>query len=203
MKVTNFDKEMQKIIARHKAKDEKPRLLMHSCCAPCSTSCIERIKDFFNVTIYYYNPNLDSESEFNLRRDEQIRYCKTVGIECVVEPYDKSEFLNAVKGLEGCHEGGDRCVKCFYLRLNKTAQKALQEGYDYFTTTLTVSPLKNSNKLNQIASEIAIKTGINYLPSDFKKNNGYLRSIELSRQNQLYRQNYCGCEFSKRAILEK
>lgn len=203
MRLVNFDKEMQKIIATHAKNGEKPRLLMHSCCAPCSSACIERVKDFFELSIYYYNPNMNSEEEFNLRRDEQIKYCKTVGVDCKVEQYDKKEFLSIVKGVETCMEGGARCEKCFYLRLKKTAEKAKENGYDYFTTTLTVSPLKNANKLNEIGNKIANEIGVKFLPSDFKKNNGYLRSIELSKQNNLYRQNYCGCEFSKRVIPEK
>ncbi len=200
MRIVNFDKEMQKIITEQEKKGNKPRLLMHSCCAPCSTACIERVKDFFELTVYYYNPNIDCEKEFDLRRDEQIKYCKTVGVDCQVEQYDESEFLSAVKGLEDCKEGGTRCEKCFYLRLKKTAESAKANGYDYFTTTLTVSPLKNAKKLNEIGNQIAEQVGVKFLPSDFKKNNGYLRSIELSKQNGLYRQNYCGCKFSKRAI---
>lgn len=200
MRQINYDKEMQKIIKEHLEKGEKPRLLMHSCCAPCSTACIERVKDFFELSIYYYNPNMDSLEEYSLRLTEQEKYCLSLGLDCIKEDYDNESFLQAVKGKEHCHEGGERCAKCFYLRLKKTAEYAKQSGYDYFTTTLTVSPLKNASKLNQIGQEIEREVGVKFLPSDFKKNNGYLRSIELSKQNQMYRQNYCGCVFSKRAV---
>lgn len=200
MRVNNFDKEMEKIILGLKRKGEKPKLLLHSCCAPCSTACIERIKDAFDITVYYYNPNLDTEEEFNLRAKEQLRYCGEVGVNCIVENYNKSEFLSAATGLEHLPEGGARCLECFNLRLKKTAEKAKEHGFEYFTTTLTVSPLKNANKLNEIGKAVADKIGVKFLPTDFKKKNGYLRSIELSKEYNLYRQNYCGCEFSKNSL---
>ena len=191
----NFDNEMQKIV--DKIGDARPKLLMHSCCAPCSTACIERVKDFFDLAIYYYNPNMDTEAEFALRANEQKRLCDSLQVEFINEEYNKQEFLCAIKGLESEMEGGKRCLKCFYLRLNKTAEKARELGYEYFTTTLTVSPLKNAKIINEIGQEIEKQTGVKFLPCDFKKRGGYLRTIELSKQFKLYRQNYCGCEFSK------
>ena len=200
MRVNNFDREMEKIISGLKAEGKRPKLLLHSCCAPCSTACIERLASAFDLTVYYYNPNLDTEEEFNLRAKEQLRYCEEIGVDCIVEKYDKSEFLQIATEFENIPEGGVRCFKCFNLRLSKTAQKAKEHGFEYFTTTLTVSPLKNAAKLNEIGKAVSEKVGVKFLPTDFKKKNGYLRSIELSKQNNLYRQNYCGCEFSKNAI---
>ncbi len=200
MRIVNYDKEMEKIINTHSTRGEKPKLLLHSCCAPCSTACIERLKDFFELTVYFYNPNLDSEEEFSLRAKEQVRYCESELVDVYVEKYVPQEFYNVVKGLEHVLEGGARCEKCFYLRLKRTAEKAKELGFDYFTTTLTVSPLKNATKLNQIGQNIEREVGVKFLPTDFKKRNGYLRSIQLSKENELYRQNYCGCEFSKGAI---
>lgn len=194
----NFDREMNNIMDAAKEKGVKPTLLMHSCCAPCSTSCLERVKDYFDVTVYYYNPNLDTVEEFNHRATEQQRLCKELKVNCVVEEYDKSEFLSAVIGLEDCLEGGARCAKCFELRLKRTAEKAKELGAEYFTTTLTVSPLKNAKLINAIGEKIGKDLGVKFLPSDFKKQNGYKRSVELSKEFDLYRQNYCGCEFSKR-----
>ena len=203
MRQVNFDKEMQKIIDAHAKKGEKPRLLMHSCCAPCSTACIERVKDFFDLTIYFYNPNMDSQSEYDLRLNEQEKYCKAQGVNFVFEPYQNEQFLSVAKGFEHYNEGGARCERCFDLRLRKTAEYAKQNGFDYFATTLTVSPLKNAKKLNEIGLKIESEVMVKFLPSDFKKNNGYLRSTELSKENNMYRQNYCGCVFSKRAVPEQ
>ena len=200
MRVENYDKQMQKILSELKSNVVKPKLLLHSCCAPCSSACIERIKDFFDLAVYYYNPNLDAAIEFNLRAYEQKRLCAEFGIECIVEDYNPEEFLRVAKGYENAKEGGARCAKCFYLRLKKTAEKAKEMGYEYFTTTLTVSPLKNAEVINAIGNSVANEVGVKFLPTDFNKRNGYHRSIELSREYELYRQNYCGCEFSKNSI---
>ena len=194
MNKQNFNKLMFEEIQKNK---ERKKLLLHSCCAPCSTACIERLKEFFDLTIFYYNPNIDTEAEFNLRADEQKRFCQKEGIDCIVSSYDKDAFLESAKGLENELEGGKRCEKCFYLRLKKTAQKCKELGYDYFATTLTVSPLKNATLINKIGKQIEEECDVKYLVTDFKKDNGYLRSITLSNENNLYRQNYCGCEFSK------
>lgn len=198
MNKVNYDKEMNKIIESHAKSGEKPTLLLHSCCAPCSTACLERLTPHFNVTVYFYNPNIDSIEEYEKRKSEQIRLCTTLGVSCIVEEHSKSDFTIAVRGLEGEIEGGLRCRKCFSLRLTKTAKKCLECGYDYFTTTLTVSPHKNSQVINEIGKAVSKEVGAKFLPSDFKKGNGFLRSTTLSNEYGLYRQNYCGCEFSKR-----
>ncbi len=192
----NYDLLMIKTI--NSLSGKKPKLLLHSCCAPCSSACLERIKDFFDVTIYYYNPNMDTEEEFLLRAEEQKKLCKILEVDCIIRDYEKDKFLFCAKGYENFPEGGARCEKCFHLRLESTAQFAKENGYEYFATTLTVSPLKNAEKINVVGKEIENKIGVKYLPTDFKKRGGYLRSIELSKEYNLYRQNYCGCEFSKK-----
>ncbi|MBQ6922140.1 MAG: epoxyqueuosine reductase QueH [Clostridia bacterium] len=197
MNRTNFNAEMEKIIAANKKAGIKPKLLLHSCCAPCSSACIERVKDFFDVTVYYYNPNIDGIDEYNKRAKESERLCAEMGINCIIENYSPEEYYSAVKGFENEPEGGARCERCFYLRLKRAAVKAKEENFGYFTTTLTVSPLKNAELLNAIGNKVADETGVKFLPSDFKKKGGYLRSIELSKEYSLYRQNYCGCVFSK------
>lgn len=194
MNKVNYDKLMTDIVSGLKKKE---KLLLHSCCAPCSTACIERLKDYFDLTVYYYNPNMDSQKEYDLRRAEQQKYCEKEKVEIIAEDYLGDQYQKVVVGLEKELEGGKRCEKCFYLRLEKTAQKAKELGYTFFATTLTVSPLKNARLLNELGYEIAKKYDICYLPTDFKKQGGYLRSIELSKQNELYRQNYCGCIYSK------
>ena len=200
MRIENFDKSMQKIIDNLVKEGIKPRLLLHSCCAPCSSACLERIKDYFDITVFYYNPNLDSAEEFSLRANEQERLCAELKVKCVIVDYNADEFLSAAKGLESEREGGARCAECFNLRLSKTAVFAKENGFEYFATTLTVSPLKNAKLLNEIGEKLAEKYGVKYLPTDFKKRGGYQRSIELSREYNLYRQNYCGCAFSKNLI---
>ena len=197
MQVINYDKEMDKIISELKKSGQRPKLLMHSCCAPCSSWCIERVKDYFDLAVYYYNPNIDTEEEYGLRLAEQKRLCESLGVKVIEEPHLKQEFLSKVKGLENLSEGGERCTVCFSLRLLKTAKRAKENGYEYFTTTLTVSPVKNAREINRIGKEIEKITGVKFLPSDFKKKGGFLKSIELSKKYSLYRQNYCGCEFSK------
>ncbi len=200
MRIENFDKSMQKIIDNLVKEGVKPHLLLHSCCAPCSSACLERIKDYFDITVFYYNPNLDSKEEFTLRANEQKRLCAELEVKCVIVDYNADEFLSAAKGLESEREGGARCAECFNLRLSKTAVFAKENGFDFFATTLTVSPLKNAKLLNEISEKLAEKYGVKHLPTDFKKRGGYQRSIELSREYNLYRQNYCGCAFSKNLI---
>ncbi|MBR5191999.1 MAG: epoxyqueuosine reductase QueH [Clostridia bacterium] len=196
--VKNYNKEMQNIILQLQKEKKKPTLLLHSCCAPCSSSVIERLKPYFEITVYYYNPNIDSLEEYQLRFNEQKRLCELLGVNFFGEQHLKEQFLNCVKGYEKEVEGGSRCKLCFNLRLNKTAEFASNNGYEFFTTTLSVSPLKNSALLNEIGFEIAKEKKVKFLYADFKKQNGYIRSIELSKEYGLYRQNYCGCEFSKR-----
>jgi len=174
---------------------DRPKLLLHSCCAPCSSAVIERIKDIFDLTVYYYNPNIDTDEEYQKRRQEQIALCNKLGVAVISEEHDARDFLTAVKGFEDQIEGGARCDICFYLRLKKTAEKAEEIGAKYFMTTLTVSPKKNAKKVNDAGERASGK--VEYIPSDFKKKEGYKRSIELSKRYGLYRQNYCGCKFSK------
>ena len=193
----NYNRLMEGVIADLKKNKKRPKLLLHSCCAPCSSACIERLKDAFDLTVYYYNPNIDTISEYNARKEEQQRLCKELQINCIVEDHLQADFYTAVNGKEDLPEGGARCTICYELRLKKTAKKAIELGYEYFATTLTVSPLKDADRLNRIGERIQEELSIKYLPSDFKKKGGYQRSIELSREYNLYRQNYCGCEFSK------
>lgn len=198
----NYQKELEKIIEETVKNSLTPSVLLHSCCAPCSSACLERLADNFSVTVFYYNPNIYPESEYLHRVNEQKRLIREMEFKNKVGfiegENNPKEFYSAVKGLENEPEGGKRCFKCYRLRLLKTAQTAKENGFDYFTTTLTLSPLKNSQKLNEIGQSVAEETGVKFLPSDFKKKNGYLRSIELSKIHNLYRQNYCGCIFSQR-----
>ena len=191
---TNYDLIYQDIV---KNLDHKPTILLHSCCGPCSSSVIDTLKDYFKITIYYYNPNIEPKEEYEKRKSEQIRLIKELGnIDYIDSDYDNASFLEASKGLEQEKEGGLRCPKCFYLRMSKTALKAKEEDFEYFGTTLTVSPHKNSQIINELGKKIEEETNIKYLYSDFKKHNGYLKSIELSKKYNLYRQDYCGCHFS-------
>lgn len=189
-------------------KDQKKgkKLLLHSCCAPCSSGVLDRLIDFFEITIYFYNPNMDSLEEFNKRANEQIRYIKEGygdKIKVVVADYNKNEYLSAVVGYEECLEGGARCEKCFSLRFSKTLEYAEKNGFDYITTTLTVSPYKNAKLINTIGEELCKNSKVDWLFSDFKKSNGYLNSIENSKKFGLYRQDYCGCEFSLQESIKR
>ena len=200
----NYDKKMDEIIS---SLENVPRLLLHSCCAPCSSSVIERLSPHFDITIIYYNPNIEPYEEYNKRKEEEIRFIskyesinKLDIIDC---DYDNDIFHELVKGMEDLQEGGARCHKCYNLRLEATAKKAKELGYDYFSTTLTVSPYKNSQVLNEIGEYLEDKYNIKYLYSDFKKKEGYKRSIELSKEYNLYRQDYCGCIYSKKNDIEE
>ena len=181
-------------------------VLLHSCCAPCSSACIERLCDRCDITVYYYNPNIGEEAEYLKRKEEQIRLIRAYNsekkgkyeIKILDADYDPESFTAMAKGLEDCPERGPRCHKCYELRMRRTAEAALEAGgFDLFATTLTLSPLKDSEAINRIGFKIEEETGMKYLPSDFKKRHGYLRSIELSKEYDLYRQNYCGCIYSK------
>ncbi len=178
-----------------------PTLLLHSCCAPCSSRCIEYLSQFFKIAVLYYNPNIYPEAEYEKRKAEQKRLIEEMPAKYPVSfldcDFESEYFYKAVKGLEKCREGGERCFVCYRLRLEKTANLAKSNSFDYFTTTLTISPLKNAQKINEIGNELSEKYGVKFLPSDFKKREGYKRSIELSREYNLYRQNYCGCIFSQ------
>lgn len=192
---TNYELEYQKII---KNLTQKPTLLLHSCCAPCSSSVLKKVCKNFNVTILYYNPNIYPKEEYLKRKAEQIKLCNLLNIDILDCDYNEDEFLAEVKGLEQETEGGCRCNKCFLIRLEKTAKSAKQNNFDFFGTTLTVSPHKNEQIINKIGKKLQDKYEISFLFSDFKKQNGYLESIKLSKEYNLYRQDYCGCRFSKR-----
>ncbi len=202
----NYDIEMNKIIEK---LDRKPRLLIHSCCGPCSTAVLERLVKYFEIDILFFNPNLDSEEEFDKRVVEQKKVIShmedknhaKIGI--VAVPYNHDEFLNIASGLEKEREGGKRCMRCYYLRLKKAGEYAKAHDYDYFTTTLSISPHKNSQVLNKMGIALGERIGVSYLMSDFKKKNGFKRSVEISEELNLYRQDYCGCEFSKIEALER
>ena len=180
------------------------RLLLHSCCAPCSTTCLERLAPFFDITVYYYNPNIESEEEYQKRANEQERFLSEVhpSVKLVVAPYDSEPFYSTSKGLENHKEGGLRCKNCFELRLGGAVDYAVKNGFDCVTTTLTLSPLKNAELLNTIGESLCSSNNIAWVFSDFKKQGGVLRSVELSKEHSLYRQNYCGCVFSKRQSEE-
>ena len=179
-----------------------PSLLLHSCCAPCSSYCLEYLSQYFKITVLYYNPNLFPAGEYERRVSEQKKLVSALPakypVTLVEMKGEPEEFYSAVKGLEHIREGGERCFACFRLRLERAARYAKENGFDFFTTTLTISPLKNAQKLNEIGEAAGAKFGVRHLPSDFKKKNGYKRSVELSKVYGLYRQDYCGCVFSKR-----
>lgn len=179
------------------------KLLLHSCCGPCSTQVIDVLKDEYDITIYYYNPNIDTNEEYLHRLSEQKRFCKEIGIPVLEDGYFQQDFYSKIKGLEQEKEGGARCSVCFRLRLEKTARKAKELGFDMFGTTLTVSPHKNSFVINSIGHAVEESEGIKFLEGNYKKNDGYKKSIEFSKKYNLYRQNYCGCEFSKKEALER
>ena len=198
----NYNKEMESILEQLKKDNKIPKILLHSCCAPCSSHVISVLTNYFDITILYYNPNIEPQEEYEKRKQEEIKFIneypninKLNIIDC---DYENNLFKDISKGLEEEKEGGARCIKCYYQRLEKTAKIAKELGYDYFATTLTVSPLKNSQKLNEIGLKLQEKYKINYLVSDFKKKDGYKHSIELSAYYNLYRQDYCGCIYSKK-----
>ena len=194
----NYHLECEKEIRRNEGRI--PRLLLHSCCAPCSSSVLEYLSRYFDITLFYYNPNITPAEEYSKRVAELHRLVAEAEypnpVEIIEGRYDSSEFFVIAKGLEDLPEGGERCYRCYRLRLEESAKAAVEGGFEYFTTTLSVSPYKNAAKLNAIGMEMAEKYGVKYLCSDFKKKNGYRRSIELSAQYGLYRQNYCGCIYS-------
>lgn len=196
----NYQKELDRIIQKRGQKT--PRVLLHSCCGPCSSSVLEYITQYFDVTLLWYNPNLYPKEEFDRRFKTQVELIEKMGladkVDILAEPWKSEDYYRRIKGLEDEPEGGKRCAECFRLRLLETARLAKHYGYDYFCTTLTLSRHKDAVLINSIGEEIARVTGVSWLPSDFKKRNGENRSIELSEQYGLYRQLYCGCEFSLR-----
>ncbi|MBR5801035.1 MAG: epoxyqueuosine reductase QueH [Lachnospiraceae bacterium] len=212
----NYSKELEKILKN--TENRGKRLFLHSCCAPCSSYVLEYLRAFFRITVFYYNPNITEDEEYFKRVEEQKRLIfrmnseltdvdngenatddttEAYPIDIVEGNYEKTLFFDSVKGLEQCPEGGERCFICYEMRLRETAKRAKETGADYFTTTLTISPLKNAAKLNEIGEQLSVEYGIDFLPSDFKKKGGYQRSIELSKEYDLYRQDYCGCIYSK------
>lgn len=198
----NYQKELDKLLSSISEKNKVPNILLHACCAPCSSYCIEYLSKYFNVTLFFCNPNISSDIEYHKRAQELKRFIeeteypnKISYIEAVYEP---EEFYDTVKGYEDCAEGHERCFLCYELRLDKTAREAVRGHYDYFCTTLSISPLKNAEKINEIGYKLQNKYNISWLPSDFKKKDGFKRSIKLSNEHNLYRQNYCGCVYSVR-----
>lgn len=198
----NYQKELDKLISNLEKEGKVPRLLLHSCCAPCSSYVLEYLSDYFEITVFYYNPNIFPESEYTKRILEQQMLIQDMNVKHPVSflagSYERERFYEIAKGLEHLKEGGDRCFKCYELRLEEAAKIATEGEFDYFTTTLSISPMKNAEKLNEIGNKVGVTYGVSYLQSDFKKKNGYKRSIELSKEFGLYRQDYCGCEFSFR-----
>lgn len=201
MNKRNYQKEMESVIKTHEKGEQVPSLFLHSCCGPCSSYVLEYLSEFFCITLYYYNPNIDPPEEYRFRAREQelvIEKIKTQNPVLFLEgEYEPECFYRAVKGLEREAEGGKRCQTCFELRLESAAKKAAEGGFDYFTTTLSISPLKSADRLNEIGEEMGRRYGVAYLVSDFKKKDGYKRSVALSQEMGLYRQNYCGCVYSR------
>ena len=202
MNKINYQNELDKTLSDIERAGTTPSLLLHSCCAPCSSYVLEYLSRYFKITVFYYNPNIYPEEEFYKRRSEQERFISQLPaknpISFIGTEHMSEEFYKAVKGLEHIREGGERCFACYRLRLEESAMAARDMGADYFTTTLSISPMKNARKLNEIGGELGGKYGVKYLFSDFKKRNGYKLSSELSREYGIYRQNYCGCVFSLR-----
>lgn len=200
----NYQKELEVILQEIKGKNEQavPKLFLHSCCAPCSSYVLEYLSEYFAVTVFYYNPNISPQQEYEMRVEEMERLIAEMQFSNPVTlekgEYCPEKFFEMAKGMEAIPEGGERCFQCYRMRMEETARLAAQGEYDYFTTTLSISPLKNSQKINEIGEELEQLYGVKHLPSDFKKKNGYKRSIELSAEHQLYRQNFCGCVFSRK-----
>lgn len=201
MQKVNYGRILDEKLAQLKASGEKPALLLHACCAPCSSHTLLFLCDYFRITLYFFNPNIAPESEYIYRKEELIRLVKELGfdVEIISEDYNPAPFYELAKGLEDLPERGERCRKCIGYRLRKTAETAKKLGCDYFTTTLTISPHKDCEFINQYGGQLAEEMDIAYLFSDFKKHDGYKHSIQLSKEYNLYRQDYCGCVYSRRA----
>ncbi len=203
----NYQKQLDALLLQLQKENRTPTLLLHSCCAPCSSYVLEYLSRYFFITVLYYNPNIGPAEEYSLRKNEQIRLITegnwTNPVTFLDCDWGPEKFYAMAKGLEDLPEGGVRCHGCFELRLGKTAELAKEGGFDYFATTLSISPLKNAEKLNEIGEKLSKELGISHLPADFKKKEGYKRSIQLSRQYNLYRQDYCGCVFSKQERTDR
>lgn len=206
MNKRNLQKELEKIIEEARANNIRPKLLLHICCAPCSSYCMEYLNEYFDMSIYFYNPNIDIDKEYFYRLDEAKKLISSMNLlnsdnnklNLIEGEYNKSDFHILVKGHEMDKEGGARCHLCYEMRLREAAKMAKERGFEYYTTSLTISPMKDSLVLCEIGERLANECSVKYLPSDFKKKNGYKRSVELSNEYDLYRQDYCGCSFSKR-----
>ena len=202
MNKRNYQKELDQILTENQKEEKVPVLLLHSCCAPCSSYVLEYLSEYFSITVFYYNPNIYPEEEYYKRVKEQQHFIERLPVKHPISfiegEFHPEEYYEAVRGLEKEPEGGARCCVCFSLRLRRAAEEAKKIGADYLTTTLTISPLKNAEVLNEVGEQISRELGVTWLPSDFKKKNGYKRSVELSAEYGMYRQNYCGCVFSKR-----
>lgn len=206
MNQRNYQRELNQTIERLVKEGQVPRLLLHSCCAPCSSYVLEYLSEYFSITVFYYNPNIFPAEEYEKRVKEQEALIEKLPakhrISFLEGPYEQERFFEMAKGLEREPEGGERCFRCYHLRMLEAVQMARAGGFDYFTTTLSISPLKNAHKLNEIGEKLAREYGVAYLNSDFKKRDGYKRSIELSKEYGLYRQDYCGCVYSLRERKE-
>lgn len=211
MNSVNYQLKMEEIIQKNSKAGKVPSLLLHSCCAPCSSYCLEVLSEYFHVTVFYYNPNIYPETEYAMRVKEQQKFIQEFPVKYPISfvegAYDTERFYAMAKGMEKIPEGGERCFQCYEMRLREAAIYASKNGFDYFTTTLSISPMKNAAKLNEIGLKLEQEYPVNYLFSDFKKKNGYKRSTDISKEYQMYRQYYCGCVYSKnqrdREILEK
>ena len=201
MNKINYQLELDKIINKIEGENTTKSLLLHSCCAPCSSYVLAYLNKYFNITVFYYNPKITNKEEYLKRKQEQIRLISELPainkINILDADYNPEKFFEISKGLENCREGGERCFKCYKLRLEATAKAAKENSFNYFCTTLTISPLKNAQKINEMGQMLGDEYQISFLPSDFKKKEGFKKSIELSSQYNLYRQNYCGCIYSK------
>lgn len=201
MNKRNYQREMDILLEKLKLEEKTPTILLHSCCAPCSSYCLEYLTEYFNIAVFFYNPNISSKEEYSLRLSEQKRLIEEMpkknSITLIEGEYRPSDFYEIARGLEDAPERGERCQKCYYLRLKAAAMKAKEIKADYFATTLTLSPLKDSYTINSIGERLSGSMDVPYLSSDFKKREGYKRSIELSKEFCLYRQNFCGCVYSK------
>ena len=195
----NFQKELDKLLS---ALTDRPRLLLHACCAPCSTYVAEYLREYFDITLFYYNPNTHPQAEYLRRLDALYTLAEHFSLPILEGDYNTQEFFSRVKGMEKLPEGSERCTECFHIRLSETARKAKELGFDYFCSTLSISPHKNAELINELGESYAAEYGVPFLPNDFKKRGGFLRSTELSKELGLYRQDYCGCVFSKPELTD-
>lgn len=202
MNKRNYQKELDRLLLQLLGQEQAPTLLLHSCCAPCSSYVLEYLSDYFRITVLYYNPNIYPDTEYHTRAREQQRFIASLPtrwpVDFIEGDYVPKDFYDCARGMEHLPEGGERCFACYRLRLSEAARLAREKNCDYFASTLSISPLKNAEKLNEIGEQLAERYQVRWLPNDFKKKNGYKRSTELSREYGMYRQDYCGCVYSLR-----